>query len=228
VVEPGGVVRPININAQIQLTASPSLQGMITNDSIDGKLETDCAAADTTPPLITASPSISPNANGWNNSDVTVTFACTDSGSGVDTGASNLAPVTLTASGTATGTCVDNAGNIATAAYSAQIDKVAPTIAIASPVAGGLYGKNAAVASSFSCADAGSGVATCTGAAALNTSAIGAQTFSVTAVDLAGNSATSAAAYSVGGKNECKGGGHKNFLVPAFGNQGQCVSSFVP
>jgi len=39
---------------------------------------------DTVPPTILGSPSPGPNANGWNNADVTVTFTCSDADSGVN------------------------------------------------------------------------------------------------------------------------------------------------
>ena len=64
----------------------------------------------------------------WTNQDVTVTFACADSGSGV---ASCTAPVTKTTEGAAqqvTGTATDNAGNSATDTATVSIDKTAPTI----------------------------------------------------------------------------------------------------
>ena len=51
---------------------------------------------DKTPPGIRASQSPLPNANGWNNTPVTVTFACTDTGSGVD---ACSVPVTVTNNG---------------------------------------------------------------------------------------------------------------------------------
>lgn len=106
-------------------------------------------------------------------------------------------------------------------------DTTAPAISIAAPVAGALYGLNAVVPSSYTCSDEGSGVASCAGAPALDTSAIGPKTFTVNASDVAGNTSTASATYAVGGKNECKGGGWQLFTAPTFKNQGQCVSSFV-
>src|SRR5262249_11828947 len=106
-----------------------------SDDSDDGghwlrSASVDCTP-DTTPPTITAAALPTANANGWNNTPVTVSYTCTDAGSGVDTADSSLADDTLTASGTAAGTCVDNAGNPATASYTAQIDTVAPTVSYA-------------------------------------------------------------------------------------------------
>jgi hypothetical protein len=106
-------------------------------------------------------------------------------------------------------------------------DTMPPTISVATPVAGGLYGLNATVPASFTCADEGSGVDSCVGPATLDTSTVGAHSFVVTATDLAGNVGETTVNYFVGGKNECKTGGHSKFLAPTFKNQGQCVSSFV-
>lgn len=84
---------------------------------------------DKTPPSITASRVPAPNLAGWNNTDVTVSFACADGMSGV----SNVSPVSalLSAEGAnqaVAGSCADNAGNSATAAMGGiNIDKTAPT-----------------------------------------------------------------------------------------------------
>jgi hypothetical protein len=108
-------------------------------------------------------------------------------------------------------------------------DTTAPAIAIATPVLYGMYGVGATVTPQFTCTDetGGSGVASCTGAATLDTSSVGPKTFTVTATDNAGNTSTSSVTYAVGGKEECKGGGHNQFLVPTFTNQGQCVSTYA-
>jgi len=82
---------------------------------------------DKTPPTITATVSPCPNANGWNNTDVTVTFTCSDSLSDI---ASCPAPITVTTEGfgqVITGTAVDSAGNSATASVTVNIDKTPPS-----------------------------------------------------------------------------------------------------
>ncbi len=66
------------------------------------------------------------NANGWNNTDVTVTFSCADN-VGIQ---SCVGDTTLTAEtpGTlVTGTATDLSGNTATASTTVRIDKTAPT-----------------------------------------------------------------------------------------------------
>jgi hypothetical protein len=110
-----------------------------------------------------------------------------------------------------------------------QEDTTAPTISINRPVLYGLYGVGASVTPQFTCTDehGGSGVASCTGAATLDTTAVGPKTFTVTATDNAGNTSTSSISYAVGGKEECKNGGYNQFLSPTFKNQGQCVSTYA-
>jgi len=96
---------------------------------------------DETAPVITGHASPAPNLAGWNNSDVTVTFACADAGgSGVDQ--DDVTGATLTGEGsalhvTSTGTCIDRAGNPAVAATVSgiKIDRSAPAITDAGPTA---------------------------------------------------------------------------------------------
>ena len=84
---------------------------------------------DKTAPTIAGSANPSANAFGWNNSAVTVTFACSDS---LSTVRSCDAPVTLTDdtdAGTATGDSTDRAGNSASTTVSGiKIDTVPPTL----------------------------------------------------------------------------------------------------
>jgi alpha-tubulin suppressor-like RCC1 family protein len=82
---------------------------------------------DKTPPTITTTVSPGPNANGWNNTNVTVTFTCSDSLSGI---ASCPAPIAVTTEGAGQeiiDTAVDKAGNSATARVTLNIDKTPPS-----------------------------------------------------------------------------------------------------
>ncbi len=87
---------------------------------------------DKTPPNITGSASPAPNANGWNNTNVTVSFQCVDSLSGMAAGSPPV-PTTLSTEGanqSVSGTCMDVAGNSASATVSGiNIDKTPPTVA---------------------------------------------------------------------------------------------------
>jgi hypothetical protein len=142
---------------------------------------------DKTSPTITHSQSPAPNGKGWNNSDVTVTFSCSDALSGV---ASCTSPETVSSEGLSqpvTGTALDNAGNNANDTATVSVDKTPPTITGApdrNANANGWY--NAGVTVSFTCQDALSGVASCTTPVAFGQGAN--QSTTGTAVDAAGNS----------------------------------------
>jgi outer membrane protein assembly factor BamB len=165
------------------------------------------AGSDTTPPTLTCS---SPPTS-WSASDVSIACTAADGGSGLANG--NDASFSLTTSvpaGTETGTAAtpghsvcDKAGNCATAGpYTGiKVDKKGPVITIMVP-SSGTYLLHATVAASYSCADGGSGTASCTGSipngASLDTSSVGAKSFIVNALDVAGNVApTRSATYAV-------------------------------
>jgi hypothetical protein len=117
------------------------------------------ASADLTPPVLTATQNPSPNSAGWNNSDVTVTWTCTDVGSGVDPAASSLGDGVMTASGTAEASCTDLAGNTVSESHAVFIDKTAPVLtATQSPSANASGWNNADVTVSWNCTDVDSEV----------------------------------------------------------------------
>ena len=147
----------------------------------------------------------------WHAADAAISCTASDSGSGL-ADASNASFVlgTSVAGGTessnaATGsrTICDGSGNCATAGPIAgnRIDKRAPSITISAP-AGTTYILNQPINAAYSCADGGSGVASCTGTvangAALDTASVGARQFTVHASDNVGNAAVASAGYSVG------------------------------
>jgi PKD repeat protein len=146
---------------------------------------------DKTVPVISVSPLPAANANGWNNSDVTVSFTCSDDGAGV---ALCPGPVTVAAEGAQqviSREVTDNAGHSATATAVISIDKTAPTItatALPPPNASGWNDTNVTV--TFACADSLSGIATCQPPVTPPEGA--GQSVAGTAVDQAGNSATTA------------------------------------
>ena len=149
---------------------------------------------DLTLPGIAAASAPAANANGWNNGDVTVTFLCTDSLSGIKTCTS---PITLENEGagqSATGIAVDNADNSASVTVSGiNVDKTAPTISgSATPSPNGNVWNKTPVNVHFTCGDALSGVASCPSDTLLSSEGAG-QSASATAYDKAGNSATTTA-----------------------------------
>jgi hypothetical protein len=117
---------------------------------------------DATAPQPTATPSRAPNANGWYNAPLSVSFAATDAISGVEScpaAPSYSGPDS--ASGVLTGTCVDRAGNAAVASFALKYDATAPQVTGASPArtpdANGWY--NHPVSLAFQGTDAMSGLA---------------------------------------------------------------------
>ncbi|MBI4287202.1 MAG: SBBP repeat-containing protein [Chloroflexi bacterium] len=154
------------------------------------------ASPDTIPPTISASATKADGSayvpGSWTNQDVTVHYSCSDTGgSGLAscTGDQTFSVSTVSTTGTAT----DNAGNSASVSFGPiNIDKIPPTItANARKADGSAHATNSwanqDVTVHYTCADSGSGIASCTGD----------QTFSAsiasttgTATDNAGNSAS--------------------------------------
>ena len=146
---------------------------------------------DATAPTISGSSTFAPNANGWSNTNVVVSYTCTDALSEL---ASCSSPETVSGEGdalSATGTAIDNAGNSATATVGAiKIDKTAPTIAGSSSPEANAEGWNKTdVVVSFSCDDTLSGVASCAPDQTLSSEG-SALSATGTALDKAGNSGT--------------------------------------
>jgi large repetitive protein len=144
---------------------------------------------DTSAPTITHTQQPVANANGWNNTDVTITFACNDTGgSGI---ASCTAPSTENHEGKEqpeAGTATDNAGNSATDPATVSIDKSKPTISGKPDRAANDNGwYNADVTVTFTCDDQIllSGVSSCGEPVTLGEG--GGQSASGSAMDAAGN-----------------------------------------
>jgi len=81
---------------------------------------------DKTPPVISALSAPAPNANGWNNTDVTTNFTALDTLSGLN---SFSGPIKTTKDGSGqavTGTATDLAGNMSSVTIVLNIDKTAP------------------------------------------------------------------------------------------------------
>jgi hypothetical protein len=88
-------------------------------------------------PTITPTLTPPPNEAGWNNSPVTVRFACADSGSGIAVCPPDQAIAAEGADQSLTATAIDRAGNTAVVFANVNIDRTAPTLALTSPADGG-------------------------------------------------------------------------------------------
>src|ERR1700752_1350814 len=119
---------------------------------------------DKTAPTAIANVNPSPNASGWNNTDVTVNFTGNDAGSGI---ASCSASVTISSEGagqtSSSGTCTDLAGNISSpvSASGINIDKTSPVITFTNrtPAPNANGWNNTDVTVNWSCTDSLSGAA---------------------------------------------------------------------
>jgi hypothetical protein len=160
-----------------------------------------------TDPGISASVSPSPDSSGWNNSTVTVTFTCVPGGAPLLSCSSPATVSTEGADQVISGNAVDTSTNTATATATVNLDLTAPVVSITSPTSGASV-STPYVAVSGPVTDALSGVGSvlCNGGPAT----VSGSTFSctvplnlvsnsitVTAFDLAGNSATATVSVSV-------------------------------
>jgi large repetitive protein len=147
---------------------------------------------DKTAPTITGAPDRDPNASGWSRSDVTVTFSCDDSLSGI---AACAGPRTFSegAAQTAGGNAADKAGNTSSAVVAPiNVDDTAPNISGAptsTPNGEGWYHTDVTV--HWTCGDALSGVASCPADSIVNGDG-GDLGVTGEAADKAGNSASAA------------------------------------
>ena len=161
---------------------------------------------DTESPVITAPPDIVAEAT------TSAGAIVGDGALGAATATDNAPGVTVTRTGVPPGNhfplgttvishlATDGAGNTATGTQRVTVrDTTPPIITIAVPTAGA-YSLNQAVTASYSCADAVSPIATCNGpvpnGAALDTSA-GPHSFTVNAIDAAGNGSSQTVSYNV-------------------------------
>jgi hypothetical protein len=147
----------------------------------------------------TISHSLSPsdaNGNGWYKTDVTVSFTCADSGSGIQ----NCEGDTTLGEGadqSVTGTATDWAGNTASdTASGINIDKTDPTVGFTGGPAGTYYFGSDPAAPTCDASDALSGLAGACVVTGGGTS-VGAHSYAATATDKAGNTATATLNYTV-------------------------------
>jgi len=181
-------------------TVSDDGQGQVVPgqaEDVAGNSATDSAMVnlDQTPPTITGAPDRTPNGAGWYRGNVTVTFACGDALSGVDSCTGN-ATLAQGANQSVSGTAIDAAGNSAHATVDhISIDKTPPTITGAPttlPNANGWYSGDVTI--HWTCSDALSGIdGACPANTVLNGEG-GSLSASASIADVAGNEASATVA----------------------------------
>jgi hypothetical protein len=136
-----------------------------------------------------------PNANNWNNTNVTVSYACSGGVPAVQCPGSQIV-ATEGANQVVTATAADANGSHASVSVTLNIDKTNPGITetVTPAAVNGVVTLPATV--SFNCTDALSGTASCP--ATINVTTAGAnQRFSGTATDKAGNTSSTSLTFSV-------------------------------
>jgi hypothetical protein len=104
-----------------KVTCSATSGGDETIKSVTIKL-------DKTPPAVTAAPGRAPDANGWYNHALAVTFAGTDATSGVESCAGGSYAGPDNAAAAVAGSCRDNAGNVTPSALLFKYDSTPPQV----------------------------------------------------------------------------------------------------
>ena len=154
---------------------------------------------DRTPPLVAAAAAPAPNAAGWNNTNVIVSFTCSDALSGVAVCPAQMTLASDGANQSASGTASDVAGNTASASVTGiDIDQTPPTVTYAGNA--GSYTVDENVDITCSAADNLSGVAsnTCSDVhAPAYVFPLGTNTLSASATDVAGNTGSASASFTV-------------------------------
>jgi len=176
---------------QIPVTLAASNQiGVEVSGKPGGTITAEILGLDTSPPVIAATITPAPNAAGWNNTNVVVSFTCSDTTSGIAVCAAPVAVGTEGAGQVITGAVINRAGNTATASVAINLDKTPPAVtASTSPAPNAAGWNNANVTVSFNCSDSLSGIANCPDPVQVITEGAG-QIVTATATDKAGNPAT--------------------------------------
>jgi hypothetical protein len=171
--------------------SSDALDCSATNGPITASLHLQFKIDKDAPTVTGSSADRSPNANGWYNAPVTVTFAGSDATSGIASCTQAVYGGPDSGSASVSGTCTDNAGNVsAGASFPLKYDSTAPSLTPAparGPDANGWYNHPVSVA--FSGSDPTSGIDSCSTASYGGPDSAGA-TLSGTCTDKAGNSAS--------------------------------------
>jgi alpha-tubulin suppressor-like RCC1 family protein len=158
---------------------------------------------DATAPTVTGTASPAPNANGWNNADVTVSFTGSDTTSGVDSCTPSSVVLDIEGTGqSASATCTDFAGNESdpVTVSGIKIDKTAPIVTVTGVEDGVTYVLGNVPIAGCETTDALSGVETEASLTLTGGDGDGTGSFTATcsgAADFAGNNNSASVAYTV-------------------------------
>jgi hypothetical protein len=159
------------------VTVGEGANQTVTGTAVDAAGNTSTVSVtlnvDSTLPTINYALSHQPSLFGWDNTDVTVTFTCSDALSGI---ASCPDPITIGegANQNVTGTAVDAAGNTAATSITLNVDKTGPMITYglsSAPNAAGWFKTDVTV--NFQCLDFLSGVYLCSDPVTLSNDGVG-------------------------------------------------------
>ena len=200
-------VGPVPNGAPID-TNSLGIQAFaVTATDSDGNSATQTATyfvANVTPPAITITTPAAGTIYALNQV-VLASYGCTASNgtiltcvgtvpNGVAIDTSSLGAQTFTV------TATDSNGNLASHTIAYLVSELPPAITITSPIAQ-LYGLDQIVTAQYSCSDPSVPVVTCAGPVAngapIDTASLGSKSFTVTAIDINGNSASQTVSYTV-------------------------------
>jgi hypothetical protein len=167
-------------------------------DVADNSASTDITLnIDRTVPAIIST--VTPQANdaGWHNSDVTLSYECSDELSGVLSCQQTNTITTESATQTFTGSVTDNADNSTEISNTLNIDKTAPQITTSlEPLPNAAGWHKSSVIVKFHCSDELSGIASCPEPVTLSLEGEG-QQVSGTTYDVAGNSASTTVSVNI-------------------------------
>jgi hypothetical protein len=184
------------IEKPVTLTATNTLTVEVRAPP-EGGLTLQIVGVDNDLPTINATAVPLPNASGWNNTAVSVTFTCSDATSGI---ATCPAPVTVSTDGRAqviSGTAVDHAGNIAATSLTLSLDSTPPTLTpVITPTPNAAGWNKTAVTVDFIASDVLSGLASLTPRTTVTTEGA-TQLITGAASDLAGNSTTASVTVNI-------------------------------
>ncbi len=182
--------RPITLAASntlsVELRSKPGTSLAITVIGVDND-----------PPSIAELAGPTHNAFGWNNTDVGVSFLCSDATSGIAICPASFVLASEGLNQIAQGTAFDRAGNSTTSSIQVSIDKTAPAItASQTPSPNSANWNNTPVTVNFSCTDNLSGVQSCNAPVTIATEGAN-QNVSGKTVDFAGNSTSTQASVNI-------------------------------